>query len=158
VGDHTTDIGQPYPEDGRTYFNAAALPEPQNTYVCWIDVMGTQAIMARSVSMSANFICKLHQAILMADAAEAKNLTFYPMMDGAYVTVEDKAALECFLRDVFFRLAKTFISENKQQHRFIQRRLWLLDQSSEGVPSIARPVGFWRSESATGTLFYSEYL
>jgi hypothetical protein len=41
-------------------FNADHLPETASEYVAWVDVMGTQVSMSRSIKTTANFIFKLH--------------------------------------------------------------------------------------------------
>ena len=49
------------------YFNVATVPNnvaERDTYVCWIDVMGTSSIMSRSLRTGANFVMKLHRAVM----------------------------------------------------------------------------------------------
>jgi len=50
-------------------FNAGHLPEMASEYVAWVDVMGTQVSMSRSINATANFIFKLHIAALRAQVA-----------------------------------------------------------------------------------------
>lgn len=39
-----------------TYFNAHYLGDPQMKFVLWLDCMGTQCFMNRSIKTAANFI------------------------------------------------------------------------------------------------------
>ena len=98
------------------YFNAAALPEPATEYVAWIDVMGMQAWMSRSLHVSANFMCKLHVAVLRH---AIDNVKVYPIMDGFYATSPTKADIERFLQFVLGDVADEFIETQEHRHRFI---------------------------------------
>jgi len=86
------------------------------SYVAWIDVMGVRAIMGRSLSISANFVFKLHAAVLGAPHA---NLILYPVMDGVYVVGNRQTSLCRFLETVFSRIADTFVSTGEMHHRFV---------------------------------------
>ena len=104
--------------DGKLpYFDSSHLSDPSNSYVAWLDVMGTRAVMSRSLSMSATFICKLH--VTAIEAAVGKNIRLYPVMDGLYVVANTRALISGFLETVFSRLADVFINESAQHHRFI---------------------------------------
>ena len=70
--------------DGAT----AALPlffdkskvSPTNEYICWIDVMGSQSIMLRSLKIASNFVMKLHIAALRAsETIFVKNLEIHSL-------------------------------------------------------------------------------
>ncbi len=39
-------------------FKSKLIPTPKNEYVAWVDVMGIQSSMSRSIDISANFIFK----------------------------------------------------------------------------------------------------
>jgi hypothetical protein len=98
------------------YFNVKHLGEPTFEYVGWVDVMGIQSHMARSIYSTAIFVYKLHVAAL-----NSKNdaLSLYPVMDGFYVSSPTKKALEEFLKKVLGSLAQTFLEEKKQHFRFV---------------------------------------
>lgn len=98
------------------YFDAGALPPPQAEYVVWVDVMGIQASMSRSLNISANFMCKLHIAVLRH---RVESLRVYPIMDGFYATSLTKEAIERFLRSVLGAVADEFIETPEPWHRFI---------------------------------------
>lgn len=99
-------------------FNANFLPPASNEYVAWVDVMGIQSAMARSLSISANFIFKLHIAALGAPRA---NVQIYPVMDGFYASSPDKEAMLDFLRNVMSSVGQTFLETTEPLHRFIVR-------------------------------------
>lgn len=100
------------------FFNSSYLPTPSNEYVAWIDVMGTQSTMSRSISASANFISKLHIACLQAPR---KTLVIYPVMDGIYAAGQDQQEILEFLRSIFTQVSEEFCQTNKAQHRFMVR-------------------------------------
>jgi len=97
-------------------FSADHLPAASPEYVAWVDVMGTQASMSRSLAISANFIFKLHTAALQAPN---QNVTLYPIMDGFYASSSDKGNILDFLRSVFEQVAEEFNGEASEHHRFI---------------------------------------
>src|SRR6202790_5750681 len=84
-------------------FNADDLPEMRSEYVAWVDVMGTQVSMSRSISATANFIFKLHIAALKAQIA---GMRIYPVMDGFYASTPEKNKMLAFLRGVFRSVAE----------------------------------------------------
>ena len=100
------------------WFNAAHLPEPSLEYVAWVDVMGTQISMSRSLAISANFIFKLYTAALQTPN---QNITLYPIMDGFYASSSNKSDILRFLQSVFEQVAEEFNREEAQLHRFIVR-------------------------------------
>lgn len=102
--------------NNQPFFDGNHLPAPINAYVAWIDVMGIQGIMSRSINISANFVFKLHIAAL--DAGQA-NVELYPVMDGVYAVSTDQAPMVQFLEFVFSRLADVFVSEAEMLHRFL---------------------------------------
>ncbi len=80
--------------------------------------MGVRPIMSRSLSVTANFVFKLHATLLEAPRAAVR---LYPVMDGAYVVSAAQAPVREFLEDVLSRVADLFVSEDRMQHRFIVR-------------------------------------
>jgi hypothetical protein len=100
------------------FFNAQVLPVPANEYVAWIDVMGVQSAMSRSLSITANFVFKLHVAALQAPHTA---VSLYPVMDGLYVSSSNQQAVLEFLRSMFSNIAEVFVDETENLHRFIVR-------------------------------------
>jgi len=100
------------------FFNGQLLPNPTHEYVAWLDVMGIQSSMSRSLPITANFIFKLHAAALLAPAV---GVTLYPLMDGLYAASPNQNVILEFLRSVFVELASEFNGAGDPLHRFIVR-------------------------------------
>lgn len=98
------------------YFDASKMPHASNEYVIWLDVMGIQANLSQSLSVSANFVFKLHAVAL---AARETNMTLYPVMDGVYATTKDRSEALGFLTAAFTALAAVFVHEKNNRHRFL---------------------------------------
>lgn len=99
-------------------FNADQLPQMASEYVAWVDVMGTQVAMSKSIKITANFIFKLHIAALRATK---KGITLYPVMDGFYAASASRNQMLAFLRDVYASVAEEFNSTGEHFHRFVIR-------------------------------------
>ncbi len=99
----------------RIYFNGDMLPQPQMKYVCWLDIMGTKKIMSESVQKSANFIFKLHVALLESQKGH-DGISLYPMMDGAYILSSSREEITKFLSETLSRLAVNFSEEQENRH------------------------------------------
>jgi len=100
-------------------FNAAALGTPDVRYVCWLDVMGTGSAMSRSLNQAANFVGKLHSALL--EARPAKSVSLYPAVDGVYITAANYAPILSLLQRTFRLLAEEFLGQGDPAHRFMVR-------------------------------------
>lgn len=97
-------------------FDSRKLPEAQNEYVCWIDIMGTRNIMMDSIETASNFIFKFHTAVMECKNPEAK---YYPLMDGVFITTKSKTTIESIVSTIFQKIATEFIDETKNKHRFL---------------------------------------
>ncbi|MFZ2525077.1 MAG: hypothetical protein WAW87_07150 [Candidatus Ferrigenium altingense] len=120
-------------------FNAKLLPEPTNEYVAWVDVMGIQSAMGRSLSISANFVFKLHIAAL---SAPRDNIQIYPVMDGFYASSTSKEAMIKFLRSVMASVGQTFLDTTVPLHRFVVRGALAFGPVIHGsqVPDVIDPA------------------
>lgn len=87
-------------------------------YVGWIDVMGSQNVMLRSLNMSAHFLMKLHLASLKAHDS---SIELFPVIDGIYACSASQKAVLNFLNRVNSALAITFILEPVSLHKFMIR-------------------------------------
>ena len=114
------------------YFNGKKLPQPQQKYVCWIDIMGIKNIMSESIQQSANFIFKLHIALLESKK-NLDNISLYPLMDGAYILSPTQGEITTFLTRTLTKLAVTFTEEQEHQHRFLVRGALAFGPVYEGV-------------------------
>lgn len=104
------------------YFDGKQLPNAKRRYVAFVDIMGTQTHMTRSTVIAANFIFKLHAAVLDAWKNEKYQDVFvYPVMDGAYITTARKEDIEKIIVRVFLGIAELQIKEENPAHRFVVR-------------------------------------
>jgi hypothetical protein len=109
---------QPARERRRVYINTNHLPYPTETYVAWLDVMGSRSTMATSLLKSSNNIGRLHIAILMN---RNWDLQTSPFMDGAYIRSPGQAPMLDFLWGVFEEMAYDFLNAREHRHRFMPR-------------------------------------
>lgn len=100
------------------YFDARHLANPTEEYVAWVDVMGIQSAMGRSIAVAANFVFKLHVAAL---ESKLPGITLYPVMDGVYASSPSEADMANFLGRVMKSLATLFSAERNQIYRFVVR-------------------------------------
>jgi hypothetical protein len=101
------------------FFDESKLLPPTNEYVCWLDVMGSQSIMLRSLGIASNFVMKLHSAAILA--REVYPIELYPVIDGVYVCSDSQSHILNFVNRVYSALALTFILETNSFHRFVIR-------------------------------------
>ena len=80
------------------YFRSTNLGDPQEAYVAWFDLMGTQNLMAGPIRVAAQSIYKLHIAAL---EAKSDAVTLYPVMDGIYAVSQSAEVVKQFTRDLF---------------------------------------------------------
>jgi len=100
------------------FFDEREMLPPTNEYVCWIDVMGSQNVMLRSIRIASNFLMKLHIAALTASNTPVSTVELYPIIDGIYVCSPNQSHILNFLKKVYSALAVTFILEEDPFHRF----------------------------------------
>jgi len=110
-----TEVANP-PIINNPYFNANLLPQASDAYVAWLDVMGIRATMLRSLPVTANFVFKLHVAVL---EAPGQHVTLYPVMDGVFIVTPNREEMRSFLSEVFSRLADLFTNTTQNEHRFL---------------------------------------
>jgi hypothetical protein len=95
-------------------------------YVCWLDLMGAQNIMRRSLAQAARALLKLHDAALRyliapteADEPPVTYISIQPVIDGVYIRTARRWEMEALLRIVMSDLARRFIEETPiHQHLF----------------------------------------
>ncbi|MGE3601283.1 MAG: hypothetical protein AB7N70_37720 [Dehalococcoidia bacterium] len=121
------------------YFDASKLKAPTKEYVAWIDVMGVQASMSRSIATTANFIYKLHIGAL---EAQTSGVRLYPVMDGVYATGRSQPEFLAFLRKLFSSLGALVGGEQEPARRFLVRGGLAFGAVYHGVdvPGEASPV------------------
>lgn len=106
-------------QDERPRFDESRTT-PRLEYVCWIDIMGSQSTMLRSISIASNFVMKLHIEALNA-LSEVTDIELFPAIDGIYACSPIQARILAFVNRVFSGLAVEFISESEPLHRFMVR-------------------------------------
>ena len=103
------------------YFNSKNIHiGDKEEYVVWLDIMGIQSAMVRSLHTSANFIFKLHIAALESKKKD-DGVRLYPVMDGMYIVSEKKAVIKKILEKVMMRLIEEFNKQSEHKHRFLAR-------------------------------------
>lgn len=106
--------------DEQPDFDIGKIPTPQNRYLAWIDVMGTAAISARSLSEASIKVFKLHIASHAAyescDGPKKQQLDIYPMIDGIYVLSSSKNALLEYLQSTFIALGTDIVDAEEIFH------------------------------------------
>lgn len=105
-------------KEKRIQFTTEKFPKENMEYVLWIDIMGIQNSMSVSLRTSANFIGKMHMALL---EQKKKGISIYPVMDGAYVTAQKANDMKKFIDAVMSRLADESIQEQDNLHKFLVR-------------------------------------
>lgn len=104
------------------YFDVRKLPRPKYEYVAFVDIMGTRTHMRKSVKETANYIFKLHSAIISAWREKPyKNVFVYPVMDGAYITSGNKDSMVNILLRVYRNLAEIYLKEINWSHLYLVR-------------------------------------
>lgn len=101
------------------FFDVSQMLPATPMYVCWIDVMGSQSAMLRSLPMAANFLMKLHIAALTA--YEKYDIDIYPVIDGVYLCSQSQMKILGFINKVYSMVANAFSNEDNPLHRFLIR-------------------------------------
>src|ERR1051326_8017700 len=108
----------PHGQKRISYDTSALIPQLQ--YVCWLDLMGAQSIMRRSLRQATAAVMKIHVAF-QEELGASTDVIIHPVIDGVYMRSLCRPPLEDALRKVMGRLAETFISETANIHRCLYR-------------------------------------
>lgn len=104
------------------FFDSTYLSDIQKEYVAFIDIMGTQCHMKKSIKETANYIFKLHSAIISSWREKPyHNVFIYPVMDGAYITARAKDDMVNIVMRIYRYLSKLFLEEKVISHLFLVR-------------------------------------
>ncbi|MFC7059174.1 hypothetical protein [Halovenus salina] len=87
-------------------------------YVAWVDLMGVQSIMSRSMEQTAIDILSLHATA--EQARDPENIKLYPLQDGFYAISESQSAIKGFLGNVFEMLSTESI-ETYSRFKYVIR-------------------------------------
>lgn len=102
------------------YFNSKLLGSPRRSFVIWVDCMGTQCFISRSIDISANVVMKFQTAVAWA-CSSFDDVCVYPVMDGAYITSESFSSLKKAIGLMMGALFRSFIKTEEQEHRYLVR-------------------------------------
>ncbi len=102
------------------FFDESKMSALSNTYVCWLDVMGSESIMRRSVRIAANFVMKLHVAALEENHLYP-DVEIIPVIDGMYLCSARQEPILTLVKRVLTRLAILFVHETDPLERFMVR-------------------------------------
>ena len=105
------------------YFDSKKLPiHWHKEYVAFLDIMGVQNRMKLTCNGAANFIFKLHAAVISTlHERQYENVFCYPLMDGIYITSTTKDYMSNILTKIYRELSKLLISEKDNRHIFLIR-------------------------------------
>jgi hypothetical protein len=106
-----------------SYFDPSKVVLSPPRYVAWVDLMGSGQLMRKSHVKSAIAIGHFNSAILTA----AENLGFpgeiYPLVDGVYITTDNRSDLQRLLKYIMKLNAINFLlcnSKNTDDHRIVR--------------------------------------
>ena len=102
------------------YFNVDKMSVTKTQFVFFVDIMGMKATMLRSFAKSTIFMGKMHCAIRGLQNGNS-SIKVYPVMDGAYIVSNDLEKMIEFIRNLFTRLGKVFVSTEKIEDCFLVR-------------------------------------
>jgi hypothetical protein len=94
----------------RPYFMGDDAGPQRFRYVLWVDIMGSQGKMLRSVRTASIPLMKLHVAALTAvKKNKFQSIDLFPVIDGIYVICEQLGPIQFFMSDVFRSMAAEFL-------------------------------------------------
>lgn len=106
-----------------SYFDPSKVQLAPPKYVAWVDIMGSSQLMRRSHVKSAIAIGHFSSTVLTA----ASNLKFpgeiYPLVDGVYITTDNRTSLQCLLKYILKLNAINFLlgnSKNEDDLRLVR--------------------------------------
>jgi hypothetical protein len=106
----------------RPFFDARKLPRIGYSYVAWLELMGAQSIMRRSLATATNFVMKIHVSCQTVVQRQGhSDLDLCPMIDGVYMATTKQSVLLHFLKAVLSKLALAFIFEENPLYHFLVR-------------------------------------
>jgi len=103
------------------FFNHDLAPTPEPEFVCWLDLMGMQNAMLRSLPKTANFAMKLLVAAAPPQTPHPQTLGVCPVIDGLFIHSPDRDELLGVVKRAIARLAMACISGGQPEHTFLIR-------------------------------------
>jgi len=130
----------------RPYFDLRAIKDIEAKYVCWLDIMGFANFLSISSNKAAIFVGKLHEAILRSKDKTGFSGYIYPIIDGCYVTCDNKRELFSLLKSIYRMLSLQFILEKQYDHKFLVRSCVAFGEVVEGHDLISASNKFSESD------------
>lgn len=103
------------------YFSDVPMPAPEPEFVCWLDLMGMQNAMLRSLSRTANFAMKLLVAAIPPNNPPPTSVQVCPVIDGLFIHSPNRDDLLLEAKRTVARLAMACISGDSPEHTFLVR-------------------------------------
>lgn len=104
-----------------TYFNPGKIILSPPKYVAWLDIMGAGELMRVSHVSAAIAIGHFHSIVLLARDTLQFTGEIYPLVDGIYITSENRHQIQSLIKLVFKLSAVDFIIQEKFSHLRIIR-------------------------------------
>lgn len=102
------------------YFNCEELGNAEAAFVLWMDCMGTNCFMKRSIKTAANFIFKFQSCVANVCNGQ-KGVHIYPVMDGVYITHKSCTVILLIARSIMKEMSMQFVEEKNVQFRYFVR-------------------------------------
>jgi hypothetical protein len=138
-------------KDEQPLFAHDKMRPATHKYVGWVDVMGSQGVMLRSLNMSAHFLMKLHLASLHAHDS---SIELFPVIDGIYACSSSQKSILTFLNKVNSALAITFILEPVALHKFMIRSGLAYGPVITGKETLACAVELQENSKQVNQIFF----
>lgn len=102
-------------------FNSEHIGRAENSYVAWIDLMGSGHVMSVSTQKTANFLARLHMAVERATQDTDFSGRLLVVNDGVFIVSKSKYSLASVLGRVMILLSASFIATPRPQDRCLVR-------------------------------------
>lgn len=96
----------------RLYIPTCEIPQPNQEYVAWVDIMGTKNIFRRTDPSPTVYILKLHQYAKNIIEKSEQAIKQYPVIDGFYITHESASCIVDIVTNIFILIKDEFIKSS----------------------------------------------
>lgn len=130
------------------HFYLEQMPPPNHEFVCWLDLMGMQNAMLRSLPNTANFAMKLLVAVTGPQSHLPQSVSVCPVIDGLFMHSPSRDDLLLAVKRGIARLAMACIGTPGPDQAFLVRAAIAYGPLVNGA-SIPEPC--FRPEAYQGT-------